>query len=143
MRELKVNTIIHKNRSELWELLDAPQNVLDLAPRWLNVSLTGDSLHKMYQGQKLYFTLRPFGLLKMSWVTEIVEIQEEEFFIDTQVGGPFKYWKHEHIIETKKGQTIMLDRLTFQTKLFWLPGFDRFIATPFLAKSFRERYKNL
>ncbi len=143
MRVLEVNTVINKTPKELWEILNAPKNVLELAPKWLHVELRGDRLDEMYQGQKLFFTLRPFRILKMSWITEIVEIEVGEYFIDSQIGGPFNYWRHEHIIEIEKGQTIMLDRLTFQTKLSWLPGFDRYVASPFLKKSFRERYISL
>jgi ligand-binding SRPBCC domain-containing protein len=126
MRVLEVNTVINKSSEELWGLLNAPKNVLDLAPKWLHVELSGDRLDEMYQGQKLFFTLRPFRILKMSWVTEIIEIFEGKYFVDSQIGGPFKFWRHEHIIKIEKGQTILLDRLTFQTNLSWLPGFDRF-----------------
>lgn len=143
MRTIEVRSVIPLSPKELWSLLDAPENVLTLAPKWLHVSLTGDGLNKMYKDQRLNFTLKPFGIVKMTWVTIIKEIEDGIKFIDEQEGGPFRYWRHEHIIENEKGQTIMLDRLTFETKLSWIPFFDSLIASPFLRSSFKSRYKNL
>ena len=35
----------------------------------------------------------------MNWVTEITQVEFEQYFIDEQRFGPYKMWHHEHLFE--------------------------------------------
>jgi len=36
---------------------------------------------------------------RRTWVAEHEDFQAERYFSDTQISGPFAYWKHTHIFE--------------------------------------------
>jgi ligand-binding SRPBCC domain-containing protein len=59
---------------------------------------------------------RHFGLW-LQLTSKITEFKPPDFFVDEMVNGPFKSFRHAHIFEEKKGQTIMTDRFEFQSPL--------------------------
>ena len=67
---------------------------------WLE-SILNDSL----RGINLFlltgmFTLMQFlKYFRLNWVTEITQVEFEQYFIDEQRFGPYKMWHHEHLFE--------------------------------------------
>ena len=49
----------------------------------------------------------------MSWVTEITQCKENEYFIDEQRFGPYKFWHHKHFINEVPGGIEMEDVLDY------------------------------
>ena len=42
------------------------------------------------------YRVRPLWNIPVSWLTEITEVQEPEYFVDEQRVGPYRLWHHEH-----------------------------------------------
>ena len=42
------------------------------------------------------FRLFPHLPFRMTWVSRIVEFEIDQYFVDVQTGGPFKFWRHRH-----------------------------------------------
>ena len=56
------------------------------------------------------------------WVARHVELVPNERFVDEQVSGPFKLWRHEHkFADGPGGSTIITDRVTWELPVT-LPG---------------------
>lgn len=42
------------------------------------------------------YTVSPLFSIPMTWVTEITEVREPDYFVDEQRVGPYRLWHHEH-----------------------------------------------
>jgi ligand-binding SRPBCC domain-containing protein len=49
--------------------------------------------------------------------SQITELDEPNRFVDEQLGGPFKTFRHEHMFRAVPDGTEMLDGITFQSPL--------------------------
>jgi len=47
-------------------------------------------------------------------VSEIVECEASHRFVDEQISGPFRAWRHEHDFEDADGGTIMRDCVQYE-----------------------------
>jgi len=57
----------------------------------------------------------------------ITEMDFPTYFVDKQLKGHFKSFKHQHLFEEKNGTTIMQDILQYETPFGWFGKlFDRF-----------------
>ena len=52
--------------------------------------------------------------IKMTWVTEITQVKEYEYFVDEQRVGPYSIWHHEHKIESIEGGVLMTDIVSYK-----------------------------
>jgi len=49
--------------------------------------------------------------------SQITECDAPNRFVDEQVTGPFKRWRHEHAFEERDGTTTMTDTVEFASPL--------------------------
>lgn len=62
------------------------------------------------------------GPIGVRWLVRHVELVPNERFVDEQVKGPFKSWRHEHeFTDGPGGSTIITDRVTWELPVT-LPG---------------------
>ena len=45
----------------------------------------------------------------MTWVTEITQVHEPDYFIDEQRFGPYKFWHHHHTFKEIPGGVLAED----------------------------------
>ena len=68
----------------------------------------------MYPGMIVSYKVSPVLGFTLTWVTEITQVKEKEYFVDEQRIGPYKIWHHELIIEAMKGCVLMTDIVSYQ-----------------------------
>ncbi|MFP5416170.1 MAG: TIGR01777 family oxidoreductase [Actinomycetes bacterium] len=62
------------------------------------------------------------GPVGVNWRVRHVELVPGELFVDEQVRGPFKSWRHEHVFSDGPGDsTVITDRITWELPVN-LPG---------------------
>ena len=105
---------------QAWEFFSNPENLSELTPGSYQFSLSNGTGKKMYAGQLLVYKVYPFFWLKRTWVAEIVQLKEQQYFIDQQVSGPFKFWRHEHHFTPTDGGVIVRDILYYRMPYGWL-----------------------
>ena len=58
---------------------------------------------------------RPSGPVVVPWVVRHVELVDGERFVDEQVSGPLRLWRHEHLFsDAPGGGTTLVDRVTWE-----------------------------
>jgi ligand-binding SRPBCC domain-containing protein len=72
---------------------------------------------KMYPGMIISYKVSPVLGIKMTWVTEITQVKEKEYFVDEQRVGPYSMWHHEHKIEPIEGGVLMTDIVSYKPPL--------------------------
>ena len=100
---------------EAWAFFSSPLNLAKITPDDMEfiVTSTIDSNAKMYPGMIITYKVSPLFGIKLNWMTEITQVEEDKYFIDEQRFGPFKFWHHQHHFKAVEGGVEMTDILTY------------------------------
>jgi ligand-binding SRPBCC domain-containing protein len=99
----------------VWDFFTDPINLKLISPSYMGFDITSPGpIEKMYKGQIITYKLSPLAGIKMTWVTEITCVVEEEMFIDEQRFGPYKMWHHEHRFLPVENGVELFDYVTYK-----------------------------
>jgi ligand-binding SRPBCC domain-containing protein len=98
---------------QAWDFFSSPKNLNELTPPELAFKIIPQDLARMHAGQMIWYKIRVFPLVWVSWVTEITHVTEGESFVDEQRFGPYKLWHHRHTFEAVAGGARMTDRVDY------------------------------
>ena len=86
---------------------------------------------QVYPGMLIEYRIKPPGLWRMSWLTEISQVRECKLFVDEMRSGPYKYWHHQHIFSKEPEGVRMKDILHYSLPLGLLGKglLDRYIQS--------------
>ena len=100
---------------QIWDFISSPANLKKITPAYMGFNTTSKLLsEKMYPGMIISYKVSPVLGIKMTWVTEITQVKEKEYFVDEQRVGPYSIWHHEHKIEPIKGGILMTDIVSYK-----------------------------
>jgi len=101
--------------SDSWEFFSSPLNLAKITPADMAFEVTSRPEHikKMYKGMIITYKVSPALGIKLDWMTEITQVEQENYFIDEQRFGPYKFWHHQHHFKAIEGGTEMRDILTY------------------------------
>lgn len=117
--------------SEIWDFISSPANLKEITPEHMGFVVTSsNSAEKMYPGMIISYKVSPLLGIKLSWVTEIKQVREREYFVDEQRIGPYAMWHHQHKIEAIEGGILMTDIVSYSPPL----GFLGALANSFFIK---------
>jgi ligand-binding SRPBCC domain-containing protein len=103
---------------EVWDFISSPANLKKITPLYMGFNIISKNLpEKMYPGMIIGYRVSPVFGIKTTWVTEITQIQEQEYFVDEQRVGPYDLWHHEHRIEVIPGGVHMSDTVSYKPPL--------------------------
>ena len=94
----------------------------------------------MKLGDTVTWRARHFGIV-FRMTSAITEYQYPSRFVDEQLHGPFRRWRHEHTFAaTANGETVMTDVVQFQSPVGPL-GFlaDRLVLDRYMPHLLRQR----
>jgi ligand-binding SRPBCC domain-containing protein len=106
-----------------WNFFSKPDNLKKIMPegtRFITSPLNGAPL---YAGQIIKYKLHTRFGVTIEWISEIVEVEEKKYFIDEQLKGPFKYWRHQHFFIEIPGGIIMTDIIQYRCRLGFAAAF--------------------
>lgn len=116
---------------EVWDFISSPTNLKKITPEYMGFNITSKLIsEKMYPGMIISYKVSPVLGIKMTWVTEITQVKEKEYFVDEQRVGPYSMWHHEHKIEPVEGGVLMTDIVSYKPPF----GFLGSIANSILIK---------
>lgn len=126
-REIKINASI----DDVWDFISSPKNLKQITPKYMGFDIkTKDLAEKMYPGMIISYIVKPLLGLKTTWVTEITQVKDKEYFVDEQRVGPYNIWHHEHFIEPIEKGVLMKDIVSYKPPF----GFLGSIANSLLIK---------
>lgn len=100
---------------QIWDFISSPANLKKITPEYMGFNITSKLLsEKMYPGMIISYKVSPVLGIKMTWVTEITQVKEKEYFVDEQRVGPYSIWHHEHKIEEIEGGVLMTDIVSYK-----------------------------
>lgn len=126
-----------KPMDEVFPYFSDAGNLEELTPPWLRFEIRTPRPIEMKQGALIDYRLRLYGI-PILWRTEITAWEPNRRFIDEQLKGPYRLWRHEHRFEPQDGGTLVTDTVDFIAPLRALttPLFVR----PDVSKIFNYRF---
>ncbi len=116
---------------QVWDFISSPDNLKKITPEYMGFNITSKLLsEKMYPGMIISYKVSPVLGIKMTWVTEITQVKEKEYFVDEQRVGPYSMWHHEHKIEPIEDGVLMTDIVSYKPPF----GFLGSIANSIIIK---------
>jgi ligand-binding SRPBCC domain-containing protein len=102
-------------------------------------AVAGTTSGLINKGETVTWRGKHFGLF-LQHQSIISEMKLYSYFVDEQIKGHFKTFKHQHFFEEVAGQTVMKDLMTYETP-FGIFGkvFDRFFLKKHLNNFLLER----
>lgn len=127
----------------LFEFFSDAHNLQCITPRYLDFTILTPAPIDMCVGARIDYKLR-VRRIPIRWQS-IISIWEPPYrFVDEQVRGPYRIWRHEHRFEVTDGGTHVIDEVTFKpiggalmTRLF--VGRDVRRIFEFRSAALRER----
>ncbi len=101
--------------AEAWSFFSSPLNLARITPKEMAFKVTSDITEhaKMYAGMIITYKVSPFSGVKLDWMTEITHVVENQYFVDEQRFGPYRFWHHEHHFREIESGVRMHDILTY------------------------------
>lgn len=113
MHIIQHQQLIPSSLDELWRFFSTPGNLAILTPPYLGFE--ADSMHEpIYEGQIIIHHIKPLLGFRMRWVTEITHVKQQQYFIDEQRFGPYKFWHHEHRFIEKEQGVLAIDKIHYE-----------------------------
>ncbi len=100
---------------QAWDFFSSPLNLAQITPTEMAFEVTSDldPQQKMYTGMIITYKVSPLWGIKLNWVTEITHVEENNYFIDQQRFGPYRFWHHQHHFKAIETGVEMTDLLTY------------------------------
>ena len=112
LREFKSELWLPRPRDEVFAFFAEAGNLDAITPPWLKFRTMTPAPIRMEKGTLIDHRLRIHGF-PLRWRSKITEWQPLIRFVDEQVRGPYRLWKHEHEFDERDGGTLVRDRVQY------------------------------
>ena len=109
----KYKTKIKQPLNNVFDFYSNPRNINLLTPWFAKVSCTPEK--KISKNEVFTIEINIFGIKNKVEIL-IKNHEENKFFTDLQIKGPFNYWEHNHIFKYENNETIMYDVINYNSK---------------------------
>ena len=116
MYVLERSQFVPRPRGEVFPFFADAANLERLTPPFLGFTILTPQPIEMRPGARIDYRIRLNGI-PMTWQTEITEFVPGERFVDVQLRGPYKLWRHTHTFTDTLGGTELGDRVEYELPL--------------------------
>ena len=140
MRFEKIS-IIRASPERVFAFHELPDALERLMPPWENAKIIQKAdISKI--GSHAIIEIKIFGIVTSRWVAEHTAYDPPRMFEDTQLSGPFRSWRHRHIVEPHAEGAVLRDEIEYYPPLqIFGPLSVPLAITPKLEKIFEYRHK--
>lgn len=101
-----------------WSFFSTPRNLALITPPGLGLVIREPFDDRpAFNGQLISYTVRPLLRIPVRWVTRIESVEAPHRFVDTQLEGPYRLWRHTHEFEAVPDGVRMKDRVEYELPL--------------------------
>jgi|SRR5918911_2343701 ligand-binding SRPBCC domain-containing protein len=95
---------------------ELPDVLERLMPRWEKSRLVRRPAN-LLPGAQTIFEASVLGLYTSRWVAQHTVYDPPRYFEDVQMEGPFRHWRHRHIIEPHPEGAVLRDEIEYEPPL--------------------------
>jgi ligand-binding SRPBCC domain-containing protein len=108
---------VPRRLDEVFDFFSRARNLELITPPWLGFEVLKAEPEPMRQGTLISYRLRLHGV-PLRWQSRIEEWEPGRAFVDMQVRGPYRLWRHRHEFEAVAGSgTLVRDRVDYSLPL--------------------------
>lgn len=108
--------VVARPRDEVWAFFSDPRNLEAITPNFLRFRIANAGPIPMIEGGTVEYRLSLFGI-PFAWRSRFEEVLGGERFVDVQVKGPYRHWRHVHAFADSAGGTEVRDRVEYELPL--------------------------
>ena len=118
MRFVK-ESLIHATPERVFAFHERPDALELLLPPW-EAARVIERAQISQEGSRAVIETKIFGLFKVRWVAKHTAYDPPRSFEDVQVAGPFRSWRHHHIVRAHEAGAILRDEIDYEPPLGFL-----------------------
>ena len=112
-----------------------------LTPPWERSKLISQAVISEI-GSRTIIKASIFWPFSTRWIAEHTAYDPPRMFEDVQIGGPFRVWRHRHLIAPHADGAILRDEIDYEPPLGWLGRMATpMVIEPRLEKLFAYRHE--
>jgi ligand-binding SRPBCC domain-containing protein len=105
--------LVPRPRLDVFTFFAQPENLERLTPTSLRFKILTAPLIEMRAGALIDYEIALFGI-GFRWRTQIESFEPGSRFVDVQLEGPYRYWRHSHEFTDAPGGTLVRDRVEYE-----------------------------
>jgi ligand-binding SRPBCC domain-containing protein len=113
---LERDQLLPRPRGEVFAFFADARNLEAITPPWLGFRVMTPGPIAMGPGTLIEYRLRLHGL-RVDWLTRIEIWDPGRRFVDAQVRGPYRLWRHTHVFEDHPDGALVRDRVSYEIPL--------------------------
>lgn len=115
MRFVK-ESLIRAAPERVFAFHELPDALARLTPPWERARVV-EHAPSLSVGARAVVETRLFGLVPVRWVAEHTAYDPPRMFEDVQVAGPFRSWRHRHLVGPHTTGAILRDEVEYEPPL--------------------------
>jgi ligand-binding SRPBCC domain-containing protein len=115
-QRLEREQVVRRPLREVFEFFVRAENLERITPPWLRFRMLTPEPVEMGVGTLIDYRLSLHGL-PLRWTSRIELWEEEHRFVDEQLHGPYRFWRHLHEFVPVDGGTCVRDRVEYALPL--------------------------
>jgi len=115
-RLLAVEQLVRRPRGDVFAFFSEARNLEAITPAFLRFRILTPPPIEMREGTLIDYRLSLFGV-PFAWRTRIEVWQPDRRFVDVQLEGPYRSWRHTHEFSDAPGGTLVRDTVEYQLPL--------------------------
>ena len=102
-----------------WQFFSDPHNLAVITPPEMRFQITGEPPSTIHPGLIITYRLTPLPILplRVSWATEIAQVNAPYYFADDQIAGPYALWHHQHHFQEVENGVLVTDQIHWSLPL--------------------------
>lgn len=113
-------SVIRAAPEKVFAFHELPDAIERLIPPWENARIIQKAdISKI--GSQAIIEQKIFGIIPSRWIAEHTKYEPFEMFEDVQISGPFRTWRHKHIIKPHADGATLRDEIEFEPPM-WIFG---------------------
>jgi ligand-binding SRPBCC domain-containing protein len=105
-------TVVSTALDETFAFFSDAGNLQRLTPPWIKFAIRSTLPIEMHAGTIIDYQISLYGV-PVPWRTRIDVWEPGVRFVDRQVAGPYRWWRHEHLFETCADGTRVIDAVEY------------------------------
>lgn len=122
-------SIIRATPERVFAFHELPDALARLTPPWEKARVIQPA-QDLHPGSTAIVETKLFGLLPVRWVAVHALYDPPRMFEDIQTSGPFRRWRHRHIVLPHEQGAVLRDEIEYEPPL----GFLGRLAAPLLVE---------
>ncbi len=116
---LRRDSLVPLPVAQVFGFFSRAENLEKITPPWMRFRILSPLPIEMKKAAHIAYALRVHGV-PMRWLTEIESWDPPGEFVDVQLKGPYKLWRHTHRFTAVGGGTRVEDVVQYALPFGWL-----------------------